>query len=60
METFTATKPKNYCFPQERPATKEELTAHIYNALNTGGRSMTHEEFTQNFEEWFKNLKKCC
>jgi len=55
METLTETKQKNYCFPQERPATKEELTQHIKNAEKFG-REMTHEEHIREIDQWFENL----
>ena len=55
MATPTAIKQKSYCFPQERPATKQELTQHIKNAMRIG-RSYTHEEHTQEIDKWFKSL----
>lgn len=55
METLTPTKSKNYCFPQDKPATKEELTKHIKNAMCTG-YSLTYEEHEQKMAEFMKKL----
>ena len=55
MTTLTVTKQKNYCFPQEKPATKQELTQHIKNAERVG-YSLTYEEHTQKMEQFLKNL----
>ena len=46
---------KKYCFPQDKPATKQELTQHIKNAMQSG-RSYTHEEHTKDIDQWFNNL----
>ncbi|MDR0941715.1 MAG: hypothetical protein LBM68_05765 [Bacteroidales bacterium] len=55
METLTPTKSKNYCFPQDKPATKEELSKHIKNAMSTG-YSLTYEEHEQKMAEFMKKL----
>jgi hypothetical protein len=46
---------KSYCFPQERPATKQELAEHIKKA-ETYGRGMTEEEFERKFDEFVKKF----
>ena len=42
---------KSYAFPQEKPATKQELTTHIKNAENSG-YAMSFEQYNKKVEQW--------
>ncbi len=55
VKTATKTGLKSYCFPQERPATKQELAEHIKKA-ESYGRGMTEEEFERKFDEFVKKF----
>jgi DNA-binding IclR family transcriptional regulator len=55
MIATPTTAQRNYCFPQEQPVTKEELTQHIKNAERSG-YSLTFEEHTRDIEQWLKEL----
>ncbi len=53
--TAKKTAPQSFCFPQEKTATKQELTQHIKKAERSG-YSLTFEEHTQGIEQWLKRL----
>ena len=54
MATMTAQR--KYCFPQEQPATKQELNDYFHNLANNRGQNLSFEEHFKGMDEWLKNL----